>query len=300
MTLDSRDASVERDELLASVEATGFFVSENWRRPSAPISVGAEKWTPDFVGDKGALCIVTGIIIPGFLGKRMRSAKAAGVAILCVVSLEAIATPAVVKFLSEVDARVVLISEGVVGSPSPLLKLLGEEELAIDPGTRSQLIRDGLAACKAATTKDQKGKRLEWLLHFMFSQVKDFRVKQCNYRTATEELDVVVQLSNHDPSKCWASRGPIILCEAKNQVAKASQGIVSKFNTIMAVKRGACKIGFVVSLSGFTSDAHKQVLKLAMEDRVIVLMDGDALERWCNADDYDVELNEIVVEAILD
>lgn len=293
-------APVERESLLAAVEAAGAFVAEGWRRPAGSIAIGATRWTPDFIRPGGALCLITGPSIPGFLEKRLKAAKIAGLELVCVVAIEALISSDVCRLLSEIDARVALLSDRVVGPPSPLLKLMGEEEIAVDPETRRVLIRDGLAACRTATTKDMKGKRLEWLLHFMFSQVRDFRVKQCNYRTATEELDVVIQLSNFDPSRCWCSRGPIVLCEAKNQVAKTGQGVISKFNTVMAVKRGACKIGFVVSLSGFTSDAEKQVLKLAMEDRVIVLLDENHLMRWCDGEDYDAELNELVVEAILD
>jgi hypothetical protein len=296
------ESGLERDDLLKHVEGSGFFVADGWQKPLAPLDLGTARWTPDYVKPDSALAIVLGPRVPGFLEKRLKAAYIAGVQLLCVIDWAALSSGETLLLLSEVDAQVALVSEGAtVSTPLPLLKFLGVEQFGIDATVRRELIRHGIAECFAAATNDMKGKRLEWLLHFMFSQVGDFRVKSCNYRTASEELDVVIQLTAMDGRRCWAHlSAPFLVAEAKNRKEKSGQEVVSKLNTIMSVKRGACKIGFIVSLSGFTSDANTQVLKLATQDRVFVLMDQAELERWGFAKDYDQELDDIVSEAILD
>ena len=298
---DQPDGGIDRDDLLGKLEAADFFAKEGWAKPDAPLDFGAIRWSPSFVKPDSAMALILGPEVPGFLQKRLVAAHAAGIELLCVVDLAALSSSQALTLLSDVNARVCLIQENLLPSePLALLKLLGSEEFAVEAGIRRNLIRNGLLACRAATTNDLKGKTLEWLLHFMFSQVRDFRVRSCNYRTASEELDVVVQLTNLDPVRCWAHLGaPFLIAEAKNRKEKAGQEVVSKLNTIISVKRGTCKIGFVVSLSGFTSDAHTQVLKLAAVDRTFVLLDEVALERWAASDDYDRELNDIVAEAML-
>lgn len=293
---------LEREVLLQRLEASGFFSSGGWVKPVGPLDLGTTKWTPEYVGANAVMTLVLGPSVPLFLQKRIKAAKASGFDVVCVLDWSALVSDEALLLLSAVGAKVILIKDDLsFTAPLPLLKFLGVEELAIQPETRKKLVVDGISACLAATSNDQKGKTLEHLLHFMFSQVQDFKVRDCNYRTATEELDVVVQLSGFNPSRCWAMLGaPILLAEAKNRAAKSSQGDVSKFNTILSVKRGACKIGFIVALAGFTSDARDQVLKLASEDRTFVLLDKAALEQWGAADDFDEELNKLVIDAMLD
>ena len=303
MDSDEGMKGIERDELLKLVEAQGFFVSEGWRRSTVPLDLGGGlRWTPEFHHAHAAMVVLVGPTVPAFLVKRMRAAYASGLQIQALVDYEAINSSSVLRLLSEVDARICLITgEASISSPLSLLKFLGEQEIGVQPDVRRELIQQGLTACKTATSNEMKGKRLEWLLHFMFSQISDFRVKKCNYLTASEELDIVVQVRAIDARRYWAHVGsPFLIGEAKNRAAKADQGVVSKLFGIIHVKRKACKIGVIVSLSGFTSAARTQVLKLSAEDCVFVLIDEPTLQRWATAADYDEELSEIISEAALE
>ncbi|MFP7721792.1 restriction endonuclease [Lysobacter sp. A3-1-A15] len=299
---DQEDFGFERDGLLAAIERSDFFLEEGWSKPTRALDLGGVRWSPDYVNGSAALAIVVGNKVPSFLERRLRAAKIAGARLLCVVDWTALSSREALLLLSEVGAEVALIDDALaISPPLPLLKFLGVEEFAVDPDVRKELIRHGIEACLSASTSDLKGKTLEWLLHFMFSQVQDFRVRSCNYKTASEELDVVVQLTTIDGRRCWAHMSaPFLVVEAKNRSDKASQEVVSKLNTVISVKRGACKIGIIVSLSGFTSGASTQVLKLAASDRIFVLIDKKKLERWGFSDDYDGVLDDIVSEAVLD
>lgn len=289
---------MERDTVLAALRAEQLAA---WSNPASPVSLGAVNWTPDFVLGSNVAALVLNGEIPSFLRRRLEAASESGLQVCCVCDLASITAPGNLEFLSKINAQVLRLGDDASSKIFlPLLKFLGVEQIPVEAAVRSALVRDGLAACAAASTNDLKGKTLEWLLHFMLSQVADFRIVACNYRTSTEELDAVVQLRTFDPRRCWAHwRAPIIVFEAKNRKQRQGQEVVSKLNTIMETKHGNCRLGFIVSLSGFTSDAHDQVLKLAMKEQNFVLLNGADLQRWADQSDFEEALNEIVLKAML-
>lgn len=292
----------DRDKLLVKIREAPFFSQNGWSEPDSPVDFETTSWLPSFVNNESAMAVIGDDEIRLFLRKRITAAHQSGMVVTCVVDMGPLASPESLEFLSSVDAQIVFVDEDSnISEPTPLLKALGQLELGVDSSARRTLIADGLERCATADTNDLKGKRLEWLLHFMFSQISDFRVVQCNYRTSTEEIDGVVRLSSISPARSWALLGaPHILIEAKNKKDRAGQEVVSKLNTIVQTKRGTCRIGVIVSLAGFTSPAKNQVLKLATEDRTFVLLSRHELEIWSSAADYDQALDDFVSAAMLD
>jgi hypothetical protein len=289
---------MDRNVIIASLRENQL---KDWVIPESPIQLNSLAWTPDFVSSDSVAVLVLGAEVQPFLQKRMRAAKDAGFLVSCICTLASLSASDNLELFSELDASVLLLDEGAVSSVFlPLLKSLGVEQVGVVPAVRSKLVADGLKRCNEATTTDLKGKTLEWLLHFMFSQVVDFRVISCNYHTTNEELDALIQLRTQNPEHSWAHKSaPYIVVEAKNRKDKQGQEVVSKLHTVIQTKAGNCKIGFLVSLSGFTSGAIDQRLKLAMSDITFVLMDGDDLQEWAGAVDYEDKLDEVVRKAML-
>jgi len=299
--IDSDDSvGQNRDEIIRRLQAENFFSADGWALPKKPLDLGGVSWTPDFIAGDAALVLIVGDHVPKFLSKRLLAACDQGISLVCAIDTVASSSIETIRLLSQVGAAISLLTDRGFSPPLPLLKFLGTEQVAVSKDLRRELIDRGIECCYQATTNSAKGKTLEWLLHFMFSQVTGFRVRECNYRTASEELDIVIQLTTLDGARCWSHMSaPFLVAEAKNRQEKTGQEVISKLNTIISLKRGTCKIGFVVSLSGFTSDAHTQVLKLASVDRIFVLMDINILRRWADSLDYDSELDNIVSEAAL-
>jgi hypothetical protein len=141
---------------------------------------------------------------------------------------------------------------------------------------------DGLAA-------DQKGKRLEDFAVELFGRV--FKVVERDLRTATEELDVVMEFAGRDP--IWA-QAPTILVECKNWSARVPQKEVSALAT--KGRLNACDLAFILSISGFTQDARMQArdhnLADQAERRLVVLISGVDVEGFLSrgneetADDF--------------
>lgn len=291
-----------REELQAGLKARPFFSEAGWSEPETACKFGDVSWRPDFVNDSGVMCVLTGETIPPYLRKRLEAAFKEGKSVTCVADLDVLTDSLSIELLARVDAHVSYVGvDGEPQTPKRLLKVLGEEEVPVAPEVRSKVVHSGLASCESAESSNDKGRRLEELIHFMFSQVSDFRVLRCNYRTLTEELDCVVQIRCVTLQRCWSNlAAPHILIEGKNREQKTGQESVSKLQGIMHGKRQTCRIGFLVSLSGFTSNARNQVLRFATDEKIFVLLDSQNLKDWAEADNYDDALEAYVTSAILD
>lgn len=291
----------EKTEICRNIEATEFFRNECWQAPTAPCDFSSLKWKPDFVNQDAVMCIPGAPVIPHYLTRRIVAAANSGRCIVCVADLGILAHDSNVRLLSDVDADLVWLDEnGKLNTRRRLLKTLAEELIPLSTELRTALVAKGIERCESASTASEKGKRLEQLLHFMLSQVKDFRVLKCNWVTRTEELDCVVQIRSFS-SRAWAMlRAPYIIVEGKNRAEKLGQESVSKLRSIIDGKRGTCRIGFLVSLSGFSSKAKDQVLRFSAEDNIFVLLGKSELVNWGNAGDYDEALESLVSAAMLD
>jgi hypothetical protein len=294
--------SLDREELRAAVRQRTFFSKAGWKEPTKPLQFSAVNWLPDFTKSSGVMCILVGEGVPSYIRRRIETAAKEGHEITCVADLEVLSNKPNVKLLTQVDAMVSYVAHnGEPRSPKRLLKVLAEEEIAIDPALRTTLVRTAIDRCQSAITPQDKGSRLEDLIHFMFSQVTDFRVLKCNWKTRSEELDCVIQVRSASFERCWASLGaPHVIVEAKNRRKKTGQQTVSKLRTIMDGKRRTCRLGFLVSLSGFTSAAKDQVLRFASEKNIYVLLNRKDLIDWGKAENFDDALEALVTRAILD
>lgn len=293
--------SFDKETLRKTIKETSFYSSLAWREPSRTHQFNGVRWRPDFVTDNTAICLITSSDIPSYVERRITAATQAGHSICCICDVRLLSNDSSVKLLSEVNASICYVDDKAIPHDiKPLLKILAEQEIPISPDTRKTLVKHGLDRCLTATSSNRKGKTLERLAHFMFGQIADFRVLRCNWRTATEELDCVIQIRSISQLRCWAGlAAPHIIVEAKNRQEKTGQETISKLLGIMGGKRGTCRIGIFVSISGFTSDARDQVLRTASDDKILVLLDQNDLLEWGTSDQYDDCLEKHVTKAML-
>jgi Holliday junction resolvase-like predicted endonuclease len=181
-----------------------------------------------------------------------------------------------------------------------LLLTLAMEGIQVAGPTRQTSAADELTrALDPSATADQKGKRFEALIAFLFSQTDGFRVSSVNYETSTEEIDIVIrQLSTQ--GRIWSREGPLILIEARNRASGISQEMFSAFRTKLQVKRGRAKLGFMVSSTTVSGAAERQEEKTALGDIAIVFIDGEDLVAWIEAEDHDAWLERQVEKRILE
>lgn len=273
-----------------------------WER-DVEISLGAKRWRPSGVSatrDR-LLYVFLQDELPRFVADRLRFAEAAGIGVTVALNLASLYRPEVVELLVASEAEVLVLddyNEQRRLEHRSVLAALADVEVPVAPDVR-RLIAGQVWPRIGDGTKQQKGRRLEALLAFLFAQVQDLKVVERNYRNESEEIDLVLQVDNFSP-RVWQKPGvPFILVEAKNWKAKATQQVVSVLITKLQTKRSAARIAVLIAMGGFTEDARIQELRFSSQDLCVVMIDRAQLETLLFADDLDQALETIVRQALL-
>ena len=267
------------------------------------LDLGAQYWVPNAVSDDGTrlLYVFLQEELPRYVRERLNLATKRGIRPTLALELPSLFKPDIVEFLVSIDADVIVLDDYVASrqlDPKSVLVALADVEVPVSPDLRRSVAKTVWSRIGDGTSQE-KGRRLEELLAFTFGQVQDLKVVERNYRTETEEIDLVLQIDNFS-KRVWQKSGvPFILVEAKNRSDKASQPMVSTLITKLQTKRGTSRIAVLVSLAGFTDDARMQELRFSIQDLCVVMIDRAQLENLLLADDIDGEFERLVRQALL-
>ena len=273
-----------------------------WER-NVDIDLGVKRWRPAALSSdrKTLLHVSLGGQIPRYVRDRLRRANDAGYGVVIALTVDALFLPDVLRMLSELDASVFVLDDYRVerrGEKRHFLAALADLDVPLVPELRREIGAECWSRLDQGTSQE-KGRRLEALLAFVFSQVSDLKVVERNFRTASEEIDLVLQVDNFS-GRAWQKPGvPFILVEAKNTQAKASQPMVSILLTKLQTNRGTTKIAFLVSPSGFTDDAILQEMRFSTGDFCVVMIDRRGMEKLLSAGDIGEELEILVRRSML-
>jgi len=289
--------------LSASAIIQELEASNDWMLPDAPITDGSVSWRPDLLGSDGERLLHVHLAdeLRSYLRSRLTMAAASGKRVVVALRLESLYQGDVVEFLGEIDADVIVIEvneEVSLADARHILTALSDRSVPVSLPTRKKVARCAWDR-RSEGSSSVKGKRFEGLLAFLLDQVADFRVVERNLRGATDEVDLVLQIDNWSP-RCWHLQGvPFVLVEAKNWKDPVGQPTVTVFNGKLRTKRQTSRIGLLFSASTFTADAKMQELKFATDPEVIVMIDGEQLDKWIDSNQPDDDLEEIVRKGML-
>jgi hypothetical protein len=236
----------------------------------------------------------------GYATRRFAAAFEAGISVHVATTLGRLYDAELLEQLAQADAQVHLIDGSVpVKKAVRVLALLADLQIRVPVELRTALGRQGWDMSCRDGTPDQKGKRFEALVAFLLSQVDGFWIFERNYRTDTEEIDAVIQ-QRELTGRVWSlANAPFILAEAKNHQTGISQGMFSAFRLKMMTKRATVRIGVMLSRTTISGDAIEQEKKFASEELTIAFLDGDAVQKWIEADDPTSHLERVISEAML-
>ena len=118
-----------------------------------------------------------------------------------------------------------------------------------------------------------RGRRLEQLLYHIFASVPFFRDVRTNLRGDVDEIDV--EAVNDGESNFWRGVGGLVVAECKNwRGSGRSVGIQECDHFAASLLRSAVyKVGFFVSLSGFSPEFHNARSRVLESGRIIVPVD---------------------------
>lgn len=297
LSITSDDVESAVDDLLSKP------MFKDWQSAQT-LNLAGKNWRPHAVSADGSEVLHVSLQgpIPRFVIDRLQRAAAKDVKGVVALSVATLYQPEVVTELAAIDTEVLVLDdyrEERRLTRRHILAAVADIEVPIAPDRRQQIGEDVWSRISQGTAH-QKGRRLEALLAFLFSQIDDLRVVERNFRGASDEVDLVLQVDNHS-NRAWQQAGvPFILVEAKNRIDKATQQDVSALISKLQTKRGSAKFGLMVAVAGFTQDATLQELKFAASHDICVpMIDGDALAKLIAAPDLDKLLEEIVRAALL-
>lgn len=272
-----------------------------WKSGTAIELGDGSTWQPDLVLDDGSALLHVHVAerLRSYATRRFAQAVEAGIEVHVVTPLGHLYEPELLEQLAAVDARVHLLGKSADEGPKRALALLADQGIKVPPGLRTTLGRHGLDFAARDGTPSEKGKRFEALVAFLLSQVEGFSIFERNYRTSTEEIDVVLQQRQLN-GRVWAlANAPFLLVEAKNHEDGISQGMFSQFRIKMMTKRSSVRIGLMLSRTTVSGAAKEQEEKFASEDLTIAFLDGEAITEWIDAPDGTEHLERVISRAML-
>lgn len=127
------------------------------------------------------------------------------------------------------------------------------------------------------TVKDshERGRLLETYVKEMIDASRGLRVVDVRRRNNFEEIDIIVSLNQNNPLLSYW--GPLILVECKNWSKKVGTDPVRSFYTKMITKKGAARLGIIISPSGFTKGVKE--LSRLFQDGLVISIGPNELSR---------------------
>jgi Holliday junction resolvase-like predicted endonuclease len=276
--------------------------STPWSSDCEVIDLGELRWRPDLCKGDGQ-CVLLIHLATEFrphLIDRLNLARQAEKQVVVAVPKHSLYREQLLKALAEIGVSILVLDER--GAPiseqsRSLLRVVSDLSIPVAPELRTHLAHIAWGELGAGDAY-RKGRRFEDLLSFLFNQVADFEVVERNYRSETDEIDLVIQLRRWSKRLWHRLDSPIVLVEAKNWSDRVDQPAVSNFGTKLDIRSPSVRIGFLITKSSITRDARLQVLRMARETATIVLMDGEALQEWIESSDPDAVLERLLRDGV--
>jgi len=140
-----------------------------------------------------------------------------------------------------------------------------------------------LEDCDAAASPAQKGRALEHLTEVLFTSNSFFELLDRRVSTRDEEIDMIVK-NNLDRPFWNAMQSPLFFVECKNWLKPVGSKEVRDFEGKLRNHRRLVKLGFFVSMNGFTEGAHDELMRAGREEQNIVILTRTDIEDYIASD----------------
>jgi CheY-like chemotaxis protein len=168
----------------------------------------------------------------------------------------------------------------------------------ISPAESDELIRALWVEVQAETDRNRKGKLLEDLMVAVLRTIKGFHQAQPRRKNNIEEIDILVQNGSEDP--VWVKEGAYLLVECKNWSGHIGVDELRQFLYKLQHRFQRCRLGFFVSMNGFTGPFKDALLAERKHETLVVLVTGEDIGRLVAAADRSEVLKKLHMRAILE
>lgn len=142
----------------------------------------------------------------------------------------------------------------------------------------------------------KKGALLEELMLVLWRSIPGFEQTVRNRQSPDEEIDLVI--INQSDDAFWKRESQLIVVECKNRSTKAKPIEIDRFLQVISRRQGRCKLGFFVSLEGFTAGVDSTLAANRKEDKVVVLLARAELQSLVLAGSPD-QRNQLLKDFVL-
>lgn len=140
-----------------------------------------------------------------------------------------------------------------------------------------------LEACDMATNKIEKGKTLEDLIEVLFTSDDGIILAAKRVSTGDEEIDLVCKNNVNRPF--WmALQSPLCFVECKNWSTNVGTSEIRDFEIKLQNHRLA-KVGFFVSMNGFTSAVISEMKRMGRSDYHLTLIERSDIVEYLSSDE---------------
>lgn len=164
------------------------------------------------------------------------------------------------------------------------VEITSERRLAaLGAEDRNRLLGTTWEAVKTEKQPNRKGALLEELVRLLFKATPGFESVQTRLRNESEEIDIVID--NSARTGPWAKESPYLLGECKNWSGSVEASDYEVFASKLENKFGRARSGFFFSVNGFTKGFRERAIQGRKGDRLVIMVDGDAIRGWIDAAD---------------
>ncbi len=158
-------------------------------------------------------------------------------------------------------------------TPAPN-QIIDSDTFKLDIGAYSQQLKSVFSA----ETNDEKKKSLEALANNLFRSIPFLACKYSNLRTASSEIDIVVQFLGFDKSTIFDEFGRYFLVECKNWNTSVGAAQVRDF--IGKIQKTRVKLGIVFAKNGISgerdgADAVREIHTAFDKDGLFVIVKSE-------------------------
>lgn len=140
-----------------------------------------------------------------------------------------------------------------------------------------------MQACDEAPSTGQKGKSLEDLVEVLFTSGEGLVLADKRVSTDDEEIDLVC-INNVNRPFWLALTSPLLFVECKNWTKNVGTKEIRDFEIKLQNHGAMTKIGFFVSLNGFTSEVASELKRMGRSAYHVVLIERQDIVEYLASD----------------
>jgi hypothetical protein len=158
-----------------------------------------------------------------------------------------------------------------------VFRVLLEKDSWLQEHYNKQRLSDLWYQLNVEKDKIKKGLELELFMQVLLEIIDGVKIIDRRINNGDEEIDIVT--TNHIADTFWISlQSPLLLFECKNWISNIGVKELRDFEGKLRNHNNLCRIGFFISVNGFSSECIEQLKRMGRQEHILVLIKGSDIE----------------------